>query len=78
MEMNWQAQRPKGRLKSEHSDTKILPVYLRKKLLINPTRPQRSNRNIIEGLRWRGRKGGEDRNADRDCSGKKRPRFNWW
>ena len=40
----------------EHSDTKILPVYLRKKL-INPTRPQQSNRNIIEGLRWRGRKG---------------------
>jgi ribonuclease HI len=34
----------------EHSDTKILPVYLRKKL-INPTRPQQSNRNIIEGLR---------------------------
>ena len=41
----------------EHSDTKILPVYLRKKLLINPTRPQRSNRSIIEGLRWCGRKG---------------------
>ena len=62
----------------EHSYTKILPAYLRKKLLINPTRPRRSNRNIIESVRWRGRKGGKERNPDKDCPGKTRPRFNWW